>query len=50
MREPSVGQALLNQVEGIARGHRVTRVERILLKVGPGVGPWLRWIQDELAA
>jgi len=43
MHELSICQALLDQVEGIARKHGATRVERILLKVGPlsGVEPVL---------
>lgn len=43
MHELSICQALLDQVEGIAREHGATRVERIVLKVGPlsGVEPAL---------
>jgi hydrogenase nickel incorporation protein HypA/HybF len=43
MHELSICQALLDQVEQIARDHDATRVERILLKVGPlaGVEPAL---------
>jgi hydrogenase nickel incorporation protein HypA/HybF len=43
MHELSICQALLDQVESIAREHRATRVERILLRVGPlsGVEPAL---------
>jgi hydrogenase nickel incorporation protein HypA/HybF len=43
MHELSVCQALIDQVEHIAREHGATRVERILLKVGPlsGVEPSL---------
>ena len=35
MHELSVCQSLLDQVESIARAHGATRVERILLRVGP---------------
>lgn len=35
MHELSLCQALLDQVEQIAREHGATRVDRILLKVGP---------------
>jgi hydrogenase nickel incorporation protein HypA/HybF len=45
MHELSICQALLDQVERIAREHGATRVERILLRVGPlsGVeGPLLQ--------
>jgi hydrogenase nickel incorporation protein HypA/HybF len=35
MHELSVCLALLDQVEAIARQHRATRVERILLRIGP---------------
>ena len=43
MHELSICQALLDQVEQIARDHGATRVERILLQVGPlaGVEPAL---------
>jgi len=43
MHELSICQALLDQVEAIAREHGATRVERVLLKVGPlsGVEPAL---------
>jgi hydrogenase nickel incorporation protein HypA/HybF len=45
MHELSICQSLLDQVERIAREHGATRVERILLRVGPlsGVeGPLLQ--------
>jgi hydrogenase nickel incorporation protein HypA/HybF len=35
LHELSVCLALLDQVQAIARQHRATRVERILLRVGP---------------
>jgi hydrogenase nickel incorporation protein HypA/HybF len=35
LHELSVCLALLEQVQGIARQHRATRVERILLRIGP---------------
>jgi hydrogenase nickel incorporation protein HypA/HybF len=35
MHELSVCQSLLDQVQGIARDHGATRVERILLQIGP---------------
>lgn len=35
MHELSLCQALLDQVEQIARDHGASRVERILLKIGP---------------
>ena len=43
MHELSICQSLLDQVERIAQDHRATRVERILLRVGPlsGVEPAL---------
>ncbi|NEV63891.1 hydrogenase maturation nickel metallochaperone HypA [Thiorhodococcus minor] len=43
MHELSLCQALLDQVERVAKDHRATRVDRILLKVGPlsGVEPSL---------
>lgn len=43
MHELSICQALLDQVEGIAKEHGATKVERIVLKVGPlaGVEPAL---------
>jgi len=52
MHELSVCQSLLDQVESIARAHGATRVERILLKVGPlsGVEPALLQNAYPLAA
>ena len=52
MHELSICQALLDQVEQIARDHGATRVERILLKVGPlsGVEPALLQHAYPLAA
>ena len=43
MHELSLCQALIEQVEGIAREHGASRVERIRLRVGPlaGVEPLL---------
>ncbi|WP_295453084.1 hydrogenase maturation nickel metallochaperone HypA [uncultured Thiodictyon sp.] len=38
MHELSICQSLLDQVEGIARQHGASRVERILLQVGPLAG------------
>jgi hydrogenase nickel incorporation protein HypA/HybF len=38
MHELSICQSLLDQVEGIARTHGATRVERVLLRVGPLAG------------
>lgn len=35
MHELSLCQALIDQVEQIARQHKATRVDRILLRVGP---------------
>jgi hydrogenase nickel incorporation protein HypA/HybF len=52
MHELSICAALLDQVEQIARDHGATRVERILLKVGPlaGVEPSLLQHAYPLAA
>jgi len=52
MHELSVCQSLLDQVESIARAHGATRVERILLRVGPlsGVEPALLLNAYPLAA
>jgi hydrogenase nickel incorporation protein HypA/HybF len=52
MHELSLCQALLDQVEQIAREHGATSVERILLKVGPlaGVEPTLLQHAYPLAA
>lgn len=52
MHELSICQALLDQVEHIARDHGATRVERILLRVGPlsGVEPALLLNAYPLAA
>lgn len=52
MHELSICQALLDQVEGIAREHGASRVERILLLVGPlsGVEPALLQHAYPLAA
>jgi hydrogenase nickel incorporation protein HypA/HybF len=52
MHELSVCQSLLDQVESIAREHGATRVERILLRVGPlsGVEPALLQNAYPLAA
>jgi hydrogenase nickel incorporation protein HypA/HybF len=52
MHELSICQALLDQVEQIARDHGATRVERILLRVGPlsGVEPALLLNAYPLAA
>jgi len=52
MHELSICQALLDQVEHIARDHGATRVERILLRVGPlsGVEPALLLSAYPLAA
>lgn len=52
MHELSLCQALLDQVERIARDHGATRVDRILLKVGPlaGVEPTLLQHAYPLAA
>ena len=52
MHELSVCQSLLDQVESIARAHGATRVERILLRVGPlsGVEPALLQNAYPLAA
>lgn len=52
MHELSICQALLDQVDGIAREHGASRVERILLLVGPlsGVEPALLQHAYPLAA
>ena len=52
MHELSICQALLDQVERIAQEHGASRVERILLKVGPlsGVEPALLQHAYPLAA
>ncbi|MBK1719063.1 hydrogenase maturation nickel metallochaperone HypA [Thiocystis violacea] len=52
MHELSLCQALIDQVEQIAREHGATGVERILLKVGPlaGVEPLLLQHAYPLAA
>jgi hydrogenase nickel incorporation protein HypA/HybF len=52
MHELSICQALLDQVEQIARDHGALRVERILLQVGPlaGVEPALLQHAYPLAA
>jgi hydrogenase nickel incorporation protein HypA/HybF len=52
MHELSVCQALIEQVEGLARAHRAGRVERIVLRVGPlsGVEPELLRTAYPLAA
>jgi hydrogenase nickel incorporation protein HypA/HybF len=52
MHELSICQALLDQVERIAREHGASRVERILLRVGPlsGVEPALLQNAYPLAA
>ncbi|MBK1722509.1 hydrogenase maturation nickel metallochaperone HypA/HybF [Thiocystis violacea] len=52
MHELSLCQALLDQVEQIARDHGATRVDRILLRVGPlaGVEPMLLQHAYPLAA
>ncbi|NEX19346.1 hydrogenase maturation nickel metallochaperone HypA [Thiorhodococcus mannitoliphagus] len=52
MHELSLCQALLDQVERVAQDHGATRVDRILLKVGPlsGVEPSLLQHAYPLAA
>lgn len=52
MHELSVCLALLEQVEQVAKEHRATRVERILLQIGPlsGVEPALLESAFPLAA
>lgn len=52
MHELSICQSLLDQVEGIARQHGASRVERILLQVGPlsGLEPALLMSAWPLAA
>lgn len=46
MHELSVCQALLAQVEQLARQHQAQRVERIVLRIGPLAGVEPRLLQD----
>lgn len=46
MHELSVCQALLAQVEQLARDHQAQRVERIVLRIGPLAGVEPRLLQD----
>jgi len=46
MHELSVCQALIDQVEAIARQHNARRVDRILLQVGPLSGVEIRLLEQ----